>query len=1036
MTTEIESPQRGTASPLALVALFLVWGLHCAVNLAIFKEAEVPPYYDAANHVNIALEIRDHYDRFEPGLGWFDRLYDLSSYYPPCHHLFAALCLKVRQHTLDSARLPNLFFLGLLMLSVYLWGTRLFSSGVGLLAGVLVSLYPVVHGLSREIYVDLALLSWTAAAAFLVWESDGFRRWGIAFLFGVVCGFGLLTKWTFPVFIGLPVLWALAVAFLPNRFGGSPTSRPNFAASFIGMAVAAAPALLIAGPWYIKHFAFVSYEGTRVLTEAAQVRGMAEVWTLESMLYYFLTLESHQLRLPFWLLAIAALGGAFGRKGWNRSTWLLVGTFALSYITMTSLWVKDPRYFTPAIYPLPILTAAWLLSFEGRIRKVGVGAVLAIGLIGYLNQVFGLPLLSRKIEIPTPFGQPLVLTGPAPYGDMLRYDGDWPHRQMVEGIQLHRDHASHLPGRLEIPVLVDDGFLHAPALDCYARMLGADLRFFNIAYRPDYRSDPGSMKRLLNVLRAPYFITKEDGDLGLEFVAKAYRPLLERLFAEGSGWGGGVKPLAVFHLPFGGTATVWKNQFPAANLGERNPLDAKFSNGVRLTGFRISKSNLLKRGAAALLRVDWVPEPKERLPDLLEGHEFFLHLEDARDGRFIQGWNFPLSDERPEIALSQIDSGSPAAVLSTLLIQPREDLLSGIYRLRLGVFKPETGDKVALADPVAEIQTSIPLGESFEFEADGWELTQAEFEDRAALEVRDEIGWLMLESARFTPRSARPGETVELECVWAYEWLELEAEEERDVRAFAYLLPASATGVFEPKGRVGWVLDAAGQGGPGLKRWTTKTRMPLPSDLGEGGWRVCVGVERPRYEREFIIRSGAQSGRNSYALTELLWIGFSDWESIGAEFPAGLRLHSARILESSPTVGANLRFEASWSAASARALLEAASQEFLFIHLFSEADEEYTQLESFPLFRRDRILHGNKTVGEREGEAFFEGIRSGFSERYPFRLKEDLPPGPHRVEFGLFNPSTNERTTAGLPSGATVTTLILNRPITIRGLGG
>ncbi|MCA9432608.1 MAG: glycosyltransferase family 39 protein, partial [Candidatus Omnitrophica bacterium] len=779
--TSDASDHRSKISWVALLILFGVWGLHAAVDLVIFKEAEVPPYYDAANHTNIAMEIRDHFDRFEPSLAWFDELYEISSYYPPCYHLFAAVCLKIRPQTLDSVRLPNLFFLGVLMLSVYLLGNLLFDSKTGLLAGILISLFPVVHGLTREIYVDLAVLAWSAAGAYLVLASDRFGRKGIAFLFGVVCGFGLLTKWTFPVFIGFPVLWVFSGMFLPvapgrfisgffsniaeedrgadlyraglflvgwvgvlycfvSLFRGSGSfiflsvlslvfiglligaakqlsfSRgfashwdearrptPPLASSLIGIVIASIPALLIAGPWYLKHFGFIASEGSRVLTEAAQVRGMAEVQTLDSMLYYFLTLESHQLRLPLWLLAIASILTILFGKNRNPSAWFLLGTFGLSYLVMSSLWVKDPRYFTPAIYPIPILIAWWLLSRSPGTRPVWLVGTLAVALIGYANQVIGLPGLSKRVEVPTPFGQPLTLAGPAPYGDMLRFDADWPHRSMVEEIQKDRDHVSHIEGRIEVPVLVDDGYLHAPALNCYAKMLGANLDFFNIAYRPDYRADPGSTRRLLNVLRAPYFITKQGGDLGPDFVSKNYEPLLKKLFGEESGWGEGRKPLAVYHLPDGATSTLWKNQFPAALLGERVKTDVKFANGVRVTGYRFSKRDLYEKGEATLLQVDWVPEPVENLESMVAGTQFFLHLQDPRDGRFIQGWNFPLTEEGAEVANFQVRSGSPPAVLSTLLIEPRKDLLPGMYEWRLGLFKSDSLAKVAIADPVGKV---------------------------------------------------------------------------------------------------------------------------------------------------------------------------------------------------------------------------------------------------------------------------------------------------------------------------------------------
>ena len=479
-------------------------------------------------------------------------------------------------------------------------------------------------------------------------------------------------------------------------------------------------------------------------------------------------------------------------------------------------------------------------------------------------------------------------------------------------------------------------------------------------------------------------------------------------------------------------ATLWKNQFPAAFLGERREVSKRFANGVRITGFRFSHEGLYRKGQQTLLQVDWVPEPMDALDSLLEGTEFFLHLQDARDGRFIQGWNFPLSNEGAEVAHFQIKSGSPAAVLSTTLIEPREDLLPGIYEWRLGLFRKDNLDKVALADPIAEIETSIPLGEPFVFQPTEWEWANAEFEDRAALEVRDEIGSLFLESARFEPRSARPGESIDIECNWAYEWLELEAPEEQDVRGFAYLLPVSATGVTGPRARSGWAVDANSQSGPGFKRWATVTRMALPSDLPEGEWRLCVGVERPLYGREFEIREGDQSGRNAYALSTPLFVGHSIWEEFHAKYDSELEVKGARIREASPTIGANLRFEVAWRAESATSLAKAASDEFLFIHLFSEKDETYTQLESFPLFRKERIHQSNTTSAGREGPAFYDGILSGFTEVYPFKLKEDLPPGPHRVEFGFFDPRSNLKISAALLDGSTTTTLHLSQPIQVQ----
>ena len=1094
----------------AMAVLLGVLALHGAVNLVLFKAVELPPFYDGANHFNISADIKDHLDRFSPAYSWFNELYDISTYYPPCYHVLAALCMKVAGFTLDSARLPNLLFLAILAFSVFLLGERLFDTRTGLLAGILVSLFPAVHGLTREIYIDLALLAWAACAVYLLVVSDRFQKRGWSFLFGLVCGFGLLTKWTFPVFIGGPVVWFFCEAFLPvslfrlaigvlgSKEGGSEDSELGRTALSIGgwlafayglvrltgpgslflpwavlsfggvtalvvaqrtrrgvppigviwerasrpvppwhrcvqgILIACVPALLVAGPWYVKHFGFIAFEGSRVLTEAAHVRGMAEVGTPSSFLYYFLTLENHLLHLPFWIVAILGCASLVGRKGRRRPLWFLGTAFLVSYLVMSALWVKDPRYFMPAIYPLPILMAWWLRQRRQATRILWVTGVLAIGTVGYINQVVGLPLLSKQLEVPTPLGQPIRVAGPATYGNLIRYRGDWPHRKIVQAIQKDAATNRHLDGPLEVAVLVDDGFLHAPALNCYSRVLGAPIHFFNTAYYPDYRSDPGYNVRLMNLLRSPYFITKEGGLLGLDFVARVYSPLLKRLADKEEGWGDGAVEMASYPLPTTGTAILWSNDFPAAFLGRRKPIDRKLANGIRLEAFRRSRFHGFREGQPEVLMVEWVPEPRDKLGEILWGYRFFLHLEDAVDGRFIQSWNVLLTNEGQEVAEFQLGSASPPAVVTTILLEPRDDLIPGRYQFRLGAFDIRSMDQVGVIDPIEEIKTSVALGEPFLFEPEGWQYAHAAFEDREALKVRGQIGSLALESARFEPRTARPGQDLALDAHWSVRWLELEAPEEQDIRGFAYLLPAGPQSEAKPVAYTEWTLDALGHSGSEVGYWSTTARLALPSDMQEGEWRLHIGIRRPQYDRSFVIRNGPQADRRTFGLEAPLLVGYPDWHSIGAEYPNGLRLEAARVRDTTPVVGADLGFDISWSAKSATSLVEAATSAFLFAHLFSLDDGAYAQVETFPLFRRDRIHLDNPAVAGRDDRSFFEAIRAGFSENLTVPLRETLAPGRYRLDFGLYLPAEDRKEAATFPTGSTTTTVHLPGEVMLR----
>src|SRR5690606_26304399 len=141
----------------------------------------------------------------------------------------------------------------------------------------------------------------------------------------------------------------------------------------------------------------------------------------------------------------------------------------------------------------------------------------------------------------------------------------------------------------------------------------------------------------------------------------------------------------------------------------------------------------------------------------------------------------------------------------------------------------------------------LPLTEPFEYETGGWERVSAAFEDRAMLAVREKIGAVILEAARFSPASASPGAEIQLETRWRLADLEVETPQEQDVSAFAYLLPTLPDEEKGPLTRVSWTLKAMERSQLGKGRWTDTVQMLLPSQLAEGSWSVHIGVERPQF---------------------------------------------------------------------------------------------------------------------------------------------------------------------------------------------
>jgi hypothetical protein len=249
--------------------------------------------------------------------------------------------------------------------------------------------------------------------------------------------------------------------------------------------------------------------------------------------------------------------------------------------------------------------------------------------------------------------------------------------------------------------------------------------------------------------------------------------------------------------------------------------------------------------------------------------------------------------------------------------------------------------------------------------------------------------------------------------------LEVETPQEQDVSAFAYLLPTLPDGENGPLARISWTLRAMERSQLGKGRWTDTVRMLLPSQLAEGSWSFHIGVERPQFQRDFLIRGGDQADRRTFVLDRPLRVGREAWREIGAEFPGGVRLQAGRIDNATLSAGSEVNLDLAWSAKSASALLDLSSGTVLFLHLFSPEEGEYKMLENRPLFVKENLDLSHPVLRDRTREEILRTFHSALTERYRVVLQEGLLPGEYRLDYGLYVPTENRKVAATLPSGAT-----------------
>src|SRR5262249_44684802 len=110
--------------------------------------------------------------------------------------------------TIDAAEWTNLPAIALLFIATYGIGYTVLKPLSAAAAAVIVNFYPLLLWLSRETLIDYWLTSMVALAIWVLIRTEEFSKKGYTVLFGIVCGLGMLTKWTFALFILLPALWA------------------------------------------------------------------------------------------------------------------------------------------------------------------------------------------------------------------------------------------------------------------------------------------------------------------------------------------------------------------------------------------------------------------------------------------------------------------------------------------------------------------------------------------------------------------------------------------------------------------------------------------------------------------------------------------------------------------------------------------------------------------------------------------------------------------------------------------------------------
>ncbi len=348
--------------------------------------------------------------------------------YPPFGHFIGALGVFLAGKSPATVILAsNLVFVPLLAAGCYGVGNLVYRSRrAGLLAALFALGTPMIVSEMHEFMLDPQQAALVAVSVWALVASDRLRRTWIALLAGVLAGLAMLTKETTEIFLaGLLVVMLLR--------GGWRNWR--------GLLAFALALFVIAGPWYLYHRGELSglvsiHDGQAGPTGNIAGGFFPERFSRKSFGWYFWDALNIQLLAPFTLAVLigavlAVKSSLTDRRPQNLLPEMLGGA-VVSWLGMTLITHKDPRYTLPALVYMAVLGTGWIATAKRRraVLETAFVAVVLINLIGVSTGAGGIvritlpgapknstALAERSITLYSPEGW--VRGGPEHDGNVL-----------------------------------------------------------------------------------------------------------------------------------------------------------------------------------------------------------------------------------------------------------------------------------------------------------------------------------------------------------------------------------------------------------------------------------------------------------------------------------------------------------------------------------------------------------------------------------------------------------------------------------------
>lgn len=381
-----------------LILIVIVYG----INIYYFTTIDsAPPKWDEAVHLrdsfvfyNILKDPSQISFKVIKEIINKSDLYPLirpSGYYPPMAPLVTSFLYFIFEMSAKTAVISNIIFLLILVFSIYKIGVLIFDRNTGLVASLLILLFPIILEHSIIYYLDLPLTAFTALAVFVLLKTDFFRNKKFSVIAGFCFGLGMLTKWTFFFFILGPLSYMIFKAFKTYYRKSKSEFKP-----FKNIILFIFIGIITFGPYYFPILSQLLKE-TFKYSHGPLSHGPGYILSFDSIIFYFTVLWKDMITPFGFILFLSGIIFLLISKNRYRTfllIWIIIPYLIFTFIIQT----KTPRFMMPWLIPVSLLISFSIAKISSLkfinakliIEKYAVVLLVLLFFISFIREDFKL----------------------------------------------------------------------------------------------------------------------------------------------------------------------------------------------------------------------------------------------------------------------------------------------------------------------------------------------------------------------------------------------------------------------------------------------------------------------------------------------------------------------------------------------------------------------------------------------------------------------------------------------------------------------